>query len=171
MEAVAIKSDEEEIIRLKKKCNALIQKINAQDQEKKELEQQLHQAYERIELLLRENATFQKNNQKIIEENDITNFINSFSQIIRKAYADNSFIPYKNYSKNSSKYLKIEKDIFDEYIKQLDGTDIQFFFECCVDLNFLKADENRKYIFSDTKDKKNIRIYFVNKALAEKFNG
>ena len=163
------KKEEQELFVLKRKCNLQVDKIN-------ELQQLLEQERKKITIL-----ESQIKKYGISEEsNDVYNFnlknvliicLDSFFRTLQKVVDNNEFIAYKNYTKNSVRYCKVEKTIFDNYLDADPDININVdkktFFNICVDFELLKADECRKYIWNDNQ----VRIYFINKTLVNILNG
>lgn len=92
--------------------------------------------------------------------------LSSFFSILKKIIEKEEFITYKNYSKNSALYCKVEKTLFDNYLDQYPDIEKKLFFNFCVDFSLMKSEE-RKYIWNDG----TIRIYFINKNLVNIVKG
>lgn len=172
----------EVIKNLKIKCNLQLDKIeelqvnlNKKIQEAEILRQQLKKEQEQKYLLDEQlSKTIQDDNnfQSYDIKNDAMNSLNSFCRILKKIMDRNEFITYKNESKNSRRYCKVEKSVFDAYLDQEPSiTEKSIFFNLCIDLSLLKSDETRKYIFNDTKDNQQLRIYFISKYIINVLSG
>lgn len=164
------------LYRLKVKCNLQVEKIE-------ELQHQLNEEREKNRHLQGDNSALKNEIKKIHQgagqslntvtsaDNVLFICINTFFNILKKITENNDFIVYKNFTKNSARYNKVEKSIFDNYLDEDPAIDNLFdkktFFNICVDFAFLKADDNRKYIWNDNQ----VRIYFVSKTLINVLNG
>ncbi len=148
---------------LKKKVNMQLDRILEVEKLLKEKEDELIQTRKDI-TELKENLKGENTEHRgasVVWGNDslILNFTGSFCNIISKLIKNNEFIPYKNYTKNSARYSKVEKAIFDQYMEEEPGIDKKTFINWCVELGYFKSDESKKYVFNDNQ----VRIYFINK--------
>lgn len=164
-------SQEELVLKLKKKINLQIDKLQEFEKNLKKKEEELaHTKQEVIRLQELLNETEQRGAAvKVIRGNNSTilNFTETFCNIISKIIANNEIIPFKNYTKNSARYCKVDRTIFDQYMEQEPGLEKKAFINFCVDFGYFKTDEGRKYVFNDNQ----IRIYFINKSLITMLEG
>lgn len=122
--------------------------------EVKKLKYKCNQQLNRIKTLEQELERF---------NSDFFIFLDGLGQILKEIQKNNEIIPYKNYSKNSNKYYKVEKIIFEDYIENA-GFDKKIFIDMCISFSFIKSDEKR-YIWSDIQGDQTIRVYMINKLL------
>lgn len=159
------------IHQLKTKCNLQLEKLQEMNNEllrEKEKNRKLEQ--EIAELKMKKVNDISSSQEQEKEENELAVFINSCCRIIRRIQEENMFIPYKNYTKNSARYCKVEKNLFDSYLEEDLQADKNTFFDYCIDFAIIKSDDKRKYVWSDNQDKP-IRIYFINKTLVKMLSG
>lgn len=166
-EIITIKngSAAKEITKLKIKCNMQLERIN-------ELNNIVKDRDDSINLL-----NTQLKAQEIFNEiepgdqiAEAFQCLNYFIKILKKIIVNDQFIAYKNYTKNSARFCKVEKTIFDDYLDSY-NIDKKIFWNYCIDFALVKAEENRKYIWNDTQDNQAIRIYFISKYLINIING
>lgn len=141
-------TDNQYIKNLKIKCNLQIDELE-------ELSRLLEQERKKNEEL--------KKGKGINKGNELLNCINSFCEIVNKIIAEDQFIAYKNYTKNSARFCKVEKTIFEGYVDADPNINKKLFYDLCIDFALLKSDENRKCIWNDNP----VRIYFINKVLVD----
>lgn len=70
----------------------------------------------------------QTNNSK----NEVFYFIECYKKVVEIAIVEKVFIAYNNKSKYSDLYYKIEKDIFENYVKTYLDMEVKTFFEYAV---------------------------------------
>lgn len=148
---------DKEIVVLKKKCNAQLDKIIELEAAVKERESQISQMAEEITVL--------KDNKSILEpsHNDkVFNFIEAFKKVIEHAQMEHAFITYSNRSKYSECYLKIEKEKFENYVNDFTDMEIKTFLDYAACFSFLKS-EGKKCVYTSDK----IRIYYISRAVLE----
>lgn len=144
-----------EINRLKIKCNAQVDKMIS-----------LQKSLEALQNKALEKKDFIKNIDDF-QENNFNNFIKNM-KIIYNVFVDiqklSIYIPYKNVSKNSLEYYKLEKTIFDAILTNFTNEDdVQELIQFMSDFGLLKTEKSGKYIYCDTQDGMSIKIYLVKK--------
>lgn len=158
---------ENEINTLRKKCNLQVEKILSLESEKKELENSnVELRKENKELKdklehLKDCENFERDSLE--EKSELMEFFKNCLVLMENLKEDAVFIPYKNQSKNSSQYYKIEKETFERYIRELPGVDFKKFVKQCVQLSFFKREAGGNYIFKNSKQ----RVYFLSKGLVD----
>jgi hypothetical protein len=162
------KQENDPVYLLKMKCNLQVDKIH-------ELQDLLDKERKKNILLEDEIKKYEQptvnNFDSFDMENEFVVYMNFLFRILKKIIENNEFIAYKNYTKNSARYCKVEKNIFESYLDEDPNIDKKTFFNFCVDFALLKADENRKCIWNDNQDSQSVRIYFISKALINILNG
>lgn len=100
-----------------------------------------------------------------LEESNFLKFNRLFYENVISLHRTKSFIPYKNYTKNAEKYIKVEKETFERSIN-LDKKELKEFINFCIKIDFIKF-ENQQYLFSDIIDGKGSRVYLINKNIVK----
>lgn len=154
---------EKVILQLKVKANRQLDKI---DELKKELDKK-DDKIRSLEDQISKLADRSLDVVPMLEENELIELMKELSFVINKVVKDNAFIPYKNYTKNSLRYCKVEKTIFDNYMDKYVSMDRKLFLQRCVDIGFIKVNDDGKFVFNDNQ----IRIYFFSKAMIKLISG
>lgn len=164
-EAVIINKDERErtIHQLKVKVNRQVDKIEELNEEIIKKDEEIRYLQE-VNRSLSEGAAVQN---YIADDNEMLKVIKDISFVVTRLTKDNAFIAYKNYSKNSLRYCKVEKVIFDSYMDNYVSMERKAFLNKCVEIGFIKSNESGKFVFNDNQ----MRIYFLNKAMVTLISG
>ncbi len=157
---------EPEVQRLKCKVNKQIDALLKKDEEidllknhmksleteNLRLKEEQRSASEQIEVKV-DSAVSESMNQELY------NFFSDFCELVRKIYKNGKFIPYKNVTKYSNSFCKVERNTFEAYVKEVAG-DAPDFINKCADFLCIKS-EAGKCVFNNDK----LRIYFLNRKL------
>lgn len=159
--------NENELKILRKKCNLQVEKILQLEKEKSEWESQRISLQKEIKVLQGKLQNFENSvitEQEALEEkSEVMIFFQNFLRLIQKLKENDVFIPYKNQSKNSSQYYKIEKEVFDQYIQEFSDLDRKQFIQFCSRLSFFKKESGGNYIFNNNTQ----RVYFLSKCMVD----
>lgn len=162
-----VQENEDEVIYLKKKCNALLDTITVLKEnlmQETDLKKEDEIAEKDIQLFEETNVVRQYD---FDETDNLYLFFQSLKNMIKKALEEQLFIEYAYSSKYSVEFCKIEKNDFNHLIEELSGIEHKKFIDYCVDFLFLKAEHNRKCIY--TSDKK--QIYYFRRSLVKMLGG
>lgn len=157
---------EDEERRLKLKINRLIDTLEEKDKKIAELEVKVNtletECSEQI-------GKVEQESKKVSSEEDaagaaaahseIAVFFEQFGQIVKKIHTNGQFIPYKNTTKYSQDYCKVERNTFEGYVDEI-VPEAKEFLEKCKGFLCFKS-ENGKCVFNNDR----IRVYFLNRQL------
>lgn len=154
----------DEIIFLKKKCNALLDTIENLKYDLKK-EEELQKEAEIIPEFLKEPEMLKP--YYFDETEEIYMFFQSLKIIIKKALEGHTFIEYAYSSKYSAEFCKIEKNEFNKLIDELSSIEGKKFIDYCVDFLFLKAEHSRKCVYTSDK----MQIYYLRRCIVRMLGG
>lgn len=163
--------DEQEIVRLKKKVNMQVERLLELEDEKRLLKNECETLKnERLELIdkletvskkiseLENSAWAEAQTEHSYDE--IIKFYTLFFKVVEKIHKNNEFIPYKNTTKYSASFYKVERRVFEGYINDC-VEDGQAFIERCCQLLCIKSELDGRCVYNNDK----IRVYFLNRQL------
>lgn len=156
-----------EIERLKTKVNKQVDALIRKDEEIKLLKNQI-ESFKTVDLKLKEE---QESASKQVEvkvssadaepmNQELYVFFKNFCELIRKIHKNGKFIPYKNTTKYSNHFCKVERGTFESYVNEI--TSEPEFIEKCKNFLCIKS-EGGKCVFNNDK----LRIYFLNRKLVD----
>ena len=153
--------------KLKMKINLLIDKLEERDREKvqlentvKTLENENLQLTQKLETVLKEDKEEESPGGSQSQIERIMKFYTTFYKIVRVIHQNGQFIAYKNETKYSCFYCKVERGCFEQEIKNA-GAELGSFLELCKVLQCIKSEQGGKCVYNNDK----IRVYFINRAL------
>ena len=85
-------------------------------------------------------------------------FLRDFSVILEALKSDDAFMETKYATQSAQVYYRVEKNVFEDYVKRLSELEIQEFIDYCKQLGFIRVEGN-KCLFSSGK----ARAYFLSK--------
>ena len=143
-------NQEQENKRLKLKINKLIDALEERDREKNQLEIRLEaiEAQEKLEI-----AGAQAPNLAIAR------FFEDFGEIVKKIHQNGEFIPYKNATKYSGSFCKVERNVFEGYVAEIAGAEQPDFISKCCTFGCLKSESGGKCVYNNDR----IRVYYLSR--------
>ena len=153
-----------EFERAKEKKRRLQDKIGELEEQisrKKALTEQLKAELEKLKAEARKDE--ERGN---MGENKLNLFMKDVGVVFQAIVEEEAFIKAKYTTQSSQMYYKIEKDVFEGYIRRLAGLEVKDFVEFCKKLFFIKV-ENNKCTFPSGKT----RVYFLNKGVVDELKG
>ena len=91
-------------------------------------------------------------------------FLRDFSVILEALKSDDAFMETKYATQSAQVYYRVEKNVFEDYVKRLSELEIQEFIDYCKQLGFIRVEGN-KCLFSSGK----ARAYFLSKKRTIRF--
>lgn len=95
-------------------------------------------------------------------EGNLNIFLRDFSVILEALKSDDAFMETKYATQSAQVYYRVEKNVFEDYIKRLSELEIQEFIDYCKQLGFIRVEGN-KCLFSSGK----ARAYFLSKKVID----
>ena len=89
-------------------------------------------------------------------------FLRDFSVILEALKSDDAFMETKYATQSAQVYYRVEKNVFEDYVKRLSELEIQEFIDYCKQLGFIRVEGN-KCLFSSGK----ARAYFLSKKIID----
>lgn len=149
--------------KLKKEINLLIARVEQLTQEKEKKNEQIRSLQEEIEQMTLQMAEPEELSSSIelnkAQKNSLNNFLMDFCKVASSIMEDKSYIPYSYATKYSEQFYKIEQGIFEKYVAEHSGIGLKIFLKFCVDLQLVKAEGNRKCVYSSG----SIHVYYVSR--------
>lgn len=148
--------------KLKTEINLLIARVEQLTQEKEEKIEQIRTLQEEIDqmaLQVAEPGGLQSIELNRAQKNSLNNFLMDFCKVASSIMEDKSYIPYSYATKYSEQFYKIEQGIFEKYVAEHSGIGLKIFLKFCVDLQLVKAEGNRKCVYSSG----SIHVYYVSR--------
>lgn len=164
--------EDSEINRLKTKINMQIDRMTELDKENSQLKDEC-ETLKNENLKLRGELETVSKKIRIFEDSaraeahatnvnkDILEFYTIFFEIVKKIHKKGEFIPYKNTTKYSASYCKVERSVFEGYIKDFVNEKCPEFIDMCCKFLCIKSETDGKCVFNNDK----IRVYFINRQL------
>lgn len=149
--------------KLKKKINALIERITDKENDLENMKMQTQLLQEEIRLLEQEERKKCNPHTKQEEESKIERFLRDFCLVARRLIEDDAYIEYSYKTKNSEEFYKVKQEVFEEYICQVAKLDLKTFLHFCVDLRLVKSERNRRCLYNSAE----IRVYYVNRIFVD----
>lgn len=147
--------------KMKKEINLLIARAEQLKNEIEEKENRVRALNEEIGQMKEHISDSESEDIKIDlrQKNKLNNYLTDFCRIAMAIMEDQAYIPYSYATKYSEYYYKIEQGVFEDYVDQCSDLDLKTFLKFCVDLQLVKAETNRKCVYSSG----NIHVYYVSK--------
>lgn len=146
--------------KLKKEINLLIARVEQLTQENEKKVEMIRILEGEIEQLMRQPdgpaVTAGLDN---VQQNSLNHFLMDFCRVAASIMEDEAYIPYSYATKYSEQFYKIEQGIFETYISQWSEMDLKTFLRFCADLQLVKAEANRKCVYSSG----SIHVYYVSR--------
>lgn len=89
-------------------------------------------------------------------------FLRDFSVILEALKSDDAFMETKYATQSAQVYYRVEKNVFEDYVKRLSELEIQEFIDYCNSMGFIRVEGN-KCLFSSGK----ARAYFLSKKIID----
>lgn len=89
-------------------------------------------------------------------------FLRDFSVILEAMRTEKAFMETKYATQSAQIYYRVEKNVFEDYVKRLSELEIQEFIDYCKQLGFIRVEGN-KCLFSSGK----ARAYFLSKKIID----
>ena len=158
-----------EVKRLKTKVNIQVDALIQKDKEIELLKKQI-ESLETANLKLKEEQGSASKQVEVkidsaaaeLMNQELYNFFNKFCELVRKIHENGKFIPYKNVTKYSNNFCKVERNTFEGYVNEIAGDTAPDFIKNCMDFLCIKS-EAGKCVFNNDK----LRIYFLNRKLVD----
>lgn len=93
------------------------------------------------------------------QKNKLRDFLMDFCRIATAIMENQAYIPYSYATKYSEHYYKIEQGVFENYVEKYSELELKPFLRFCVDLQLVKAEANKKCVYSSG----NIHVYYVSR--------
>lgn len=158
---------EQEIVRLKKKVNMQVERLLELENEKKLLKNECEtlknerlELIDKLETVSKKISELENSAGAEAQYDEIIKFYTLFFEIVKKIHRNNEFIPYKNITKYSASFYKVERRVFEGYINDC-VEDGQAFIERCCQLLCIKSELDGRCVYNNDK----IRVYFLNRQL------
>ena len=70
-------------------------------------------------------------------------FLRDFSVILEALKSDDAFMETKYATQSAQVYYRVEKNVFEDYVKRLSELEIQEFIDYCKQLGFIRVEGNK----------------------------
>lgn len=89
-------------------------------------------------------------------------FMKDVCTVTSRILAEEAYIPSRYITQTSSQYYKVEKEVFERYIRDYSDIPVNDFIETCAKFSFIRT-ENCRYVFTSGR----LRIYMVSKSIMD----
>lgn len=148
---------------LKKEINLLIARVEQLTQEKEKKIETIRTLEEDIRQLELQESELDGMSRAIeidrVQKNNLNHFLMDFCKVAALIMKDEAYIPYSYATKYSEQFYKIEQGTFEGYVSDHSQMDLKAFLKFCVDLQLVKAEKNRKCVYSSG----SIHVYYVSR--------
>lgn len=159
----------QEILNLKKKCNAQIDVILKMKETLKESRLECDEKQRKIEELTNELNSLNAEKSPFLNTNDDNLFLEcarTLKNILIEITEKNIIIEYQYNSANAKEFMRVPKDKLDVIIVDLIGQDkLNYFIEFCTNIGIMKIDKG-KFVFGTG----NSKFYMFSKKAVEFVN-